>query len=146
MLPALWVALEWLRTYLGGGFPWNLAGYAWVEVPGALPLVGLDRRLRHLVPGRARQRGGGRLVQRRRWEPAAVGLLVPLLLLPLAGRWSLRQDGLAPGARCRGFGHPVRLLQPNIPNLVDYDEAAVMRNYRRMISTSRSRPASRARW
>ncbi|MFL6234231.1 MAG: hypothetical protein ACJ76N_13935 [Thermoanaerobaculia bacterium] len=38
VLPALWVALEWLRTYLGGGFPWNLAAYSWVEVPGALPL------------------------------------------------------------------------------------------------------------
>ena len=36
-LPALWVALEWLREHLLSGFPWNLAGYAWVEVPGALP-------------------------------------------------------------------------------------------------------------
>ena len=30
-LPALWTALEWLRTYLGGGFPWNLAAYAWTD-------------------------------------------------------------------------------------------------------------------
>ena len=37
-LPALWVALEWLRTYLWTGFPWNLAAYAWAEMPGALPL------------------------------------------------------------------------------------------------------------
>ena len=34
--PALWVALEWLRTYLLGGFSWNLAGYAWERVLGAL--------------------------------------------------------------------------------------------------------------
>ena len=36
-LPALWVALEWLRAVLFGGFPWNLAAYAWVDLPGALP-------------------------------------------------------------------------------------------------------------
>jgi apolipoprotein N-acyltransferase len=39
VLPALWVALEWLRTYLFGGFPWNLAAYSWVDVAGTLPLA-----------------------------------------------------------------------------------------------------------
>ena len=47
-----------------------------------------------LVGARQRRRWPPRS-SARRWEPAAVGLLVPLLLLPLAGRWSLRQDGLA---------------------------------------------------
>jgi apolipoprotein N-acyltransferase len=36
-LPALWVALETIRARMLSGFPWNLAGYAWVGVPGALP-------------------------------------------------------------------------------------------------------------
>ena len=36
-LPALWVALEWLRAHLFSGFPWNLAAYAWTDLPGALP-------------------------------------------------------------------------------------------------------------
>ena len=35
-LPALWVALEVVQGILFGGFPWNLAAYTWVEVPGAL--------------------------------------------------------------------------------------------------------------
>ncbi len=34
--PALWVVLEWVRSWMISGFPWNLAGYAWIEVPGAL--------------------------------------------------------------------------------------------------------------
>ena len=32
------IPLEWLRTYLFRGFPWNLAAYSWVELAGALPL------------------------------------------------------------------------------------------------------------
>ena len=37
-VPAVWVSSEWLRGYLFTGFPWNLAAYAWVDFPGALPL------------------------------------------------------------------------------------------------------------
>ena len=34
-LPALWMAIEWLRTYIPfGGFPWNLIGYAGVDHAG----------------------------------------------------------------------------------------------------------------
>jgi apolipoprotein N-acyltransferase len=135
LLPALWVALEWLRTYLGGGFPWNLAGYAWVDVPGVLPLsawigvygVSFLVVLTSVAVAAA--------IQRRRWEPAAIGILAPLLLLPLAGRWSLRQD-LRAIHELAGFGRPVRLLQPNIPNLVAYDPVLVMKNYRKVIDQS----------
>jgi apolipoprotein N-acyltransferase len=132
LLPALWVALEWLRTYLGGGFPWNLAGYAWVDVPGALPLaawIGVYGISFLVVLASVAVAAS---IQRRRWEPAVIGLLGPLLLLPLAGRWSLRQDARALH-ELAGFGRPVRLLQPNIPNLIAYDPVLVMRNYRKVI-------------
>ena len=36
LLPALWVALEWIRGHALSGFPWGLAGYSLVP---ALPLV-----------------------------------------------------------------------------------------------------------
>jgi apolipoprotein N-acyltransferase len=146
-LPALWVALEWLRTYLGGGFPWNLAAYAWVDVPGALPLsaflgaYGVSFLV--LLAGASVAAG----VQMRRWEIAAVGLLVPLLLLPLAGRWSLRRMD-AEMREAGGPGRPVRLLQPNIPNLVSFESAAVLRNYRKVIDMSLDscRPGSLVVW
>jgi apolipoprotein N-acyltransferase len=35
-VPGAWVGLEWLRSVMLTGFPWNLAAYAWVAVPGAL--------------------------------------------------------------------------------------------------------------
>jgi apolipoprotein N-acyltransferase len=134
-LPALWVALEWLRTYLGGGFPWNLASYAWVDVPGALPLsasigaygVSLLVVLTSVALVAS--------LAEKRWEPAAVGLLIPLLLLPLAARWSLR-EGAREIREAGGFGKPVRLLQPNIPNLVAYDPVMVARNYRKVLDQS----------
>jgi apolipoprotein N-acyltransferase len=135
VLPALWVALEWLRTYLAGGFPWNLAGYAWVDVPGALPLsawIGAYGISFLVVLAGASVAAS---IQRRRWEPAAVGLLVPLLLMPFAARWSLRRDA-AEVREAGGFGRPVRLLQPNIPNLTSIDTAAIVRNYRKVIDQS----------
>lgn len=146
-IPALWVALEWLRTYFCGGFPWNLAGYAWVDVPGALPLsawIGAYGVSFLVVLASV---AVATTVQWRRWEPAALGLLVALLLLPLAGRWSLRRSA-AEVREARGIGRPVKLLQPNIPNLVTFDTAAVLRNYRRLIDLSREscQPGSLVVW
>ena len=134
-LPALWVALEWLRTYLGGGFPWNLAAYAWVDVPGALPLSAWIGAYGISFLVLLTSTAAAAAVQWRRWEPAAVGLLVPLLLLPLAGRWSLRRTA-EEVREAGGLGRPVRLLQPNIPNLVSFETAAVVRNYRKVIDMS----------
>jgi apolipoprotein N-acyltransferase len=134
-LPALWVALEWLRTYLGGGFPWNLAAYAWVDVPGALQLSAWIGAYGISFLVLLTSTAAAAAVQWRRWEPAAVGLLVPLLLLPLAGRWSLQREA-AEVREAGGLGRPVRLLQPNIPNLVSFESAAVMRNYGKVIDMS----------
>lgn len=42
VLAATWTLLEWLRGHLMTGFPWNLAGYAWVSSPelGQLSALG----------------------------------------------------------------------------------------------------------
>ncbi|HVT18169.1 MAG TPA: apolipoprotein N-acyltransferase [Thermoanaerobaculia bacterium] len=198
-LPALWVALEWLRTYFLGGFPWNLAAYAWIGVAGALPLAawigaygvsflvvwvavglaatverlsrtsrGAGRRSRHWRHSRQAANGSGSKARegrtpeayakyvegvrpsatpetgpfpaprpRRWWVPLGAGLAVPLLLLPLAGRWSGRLAARE-NARVGQAGLPVRILQPNIANLVGWDPAAVMRNYRKVVDLSYS--------
>lgn len=43
LFPALWVAGEWLRTWLFTGFPWLLAGYSYIETPlvGWAPVFGV---------------------------------------------------------------------------------------------------------
>ncbi|HVR97999.1 MAG TPA: apolipoprotein N-acyltransferase [Thermoanaerobaculia bacterium] len=142
VLPALWVALEWLRTLLFGGFPWNLAAYAWVEVPGALPLsawigaygISFLLLLANAAVAAAVERGEGDPWQRR-WRPLVVGLGLPLLLLPLAGRWNVRQLD-AEVHNGVNIGAPFRLLQPNIPNLVEYDAVQVLANYRKVVDLS----------
>ena len=139
-LPALWVTLEWLRTYAVSGFPWNLAGYAWTDVPGVLPLaawVGVFGISYLLVLANT---GVAAAVARRRWTAAAVPVLLPLLLLPVAGRWSRSWSADAadasPFAAAGETGRPFRLLQPNIPNLVAFDRVAVERNYRKVLALS----------
>ena len=68
------------------------AAYAWVDVPGALPLsawigpYGISFLV--VLSGTAVALS----IERRRWEPAVVGLTLPLLLLPVAARWSLRRS------------------------------------------------------
>ena len=100
-LPALWVALEQVRGWMFSGFPWNLAGYAWTEVAGALPLgawIGVwgASYLVVFVNG-----GLALALRRRRWQPAFAGLLVPLLLLALGARFAGPAAGPAgdPGHR-----------------------------------------------
>jgi len=137
-LPALWVALEWLRTWLFGGFPWNLAAYAWVDVAGALPLsawigaYGISFLV--VLAGL----GVAAAFQTRRWEPLAVCWLVPLLLLPMAARWSHRRAllELEMAHGVGGVGISVRLIQPNIPNLVGWDPVVVGNNYRKIMRLS----------
>lgn len=129
-LPALFVALEWVRGWLFSGFPWNLAAYAWVDVAGALPLASWlgPWGVSYLVV--FANASLALAVAQRRWRPALVGLLVPLTLLPLAGRFA------GVGAVSSPAGQPVRVLQPNIANLVAYDPLPVLRNYRRLFAMS----------
>jgi apolipoprotein N-acyltransferase len=137
-LPALWVALEWLRTWLFGGFPWNLASYAWVDVAGALPLAAWIGAygLSFLVV--LTSLGAAAAFQARRWEPLAVCWLVPLLLLPMAARWSHRRAlvELEEAIGAGNMGLSVRLVQPNIPNLVGWDPQVVGANYKKVMRLS----------
>ncbi len=129
-LPALWVALEWLRTHLFSGFPWNVAAYAWVEVPGALPVAAWIGAWGVSFLVLCANTGAALAVARRRWPPAALGLLVPLLLLALGGRWGTGEA--PPGELVR----PVRLLQPNIANLMAWDPEAVAANLEKVLRLS----------
>lgn len=141
VLPALWVGLEWLRAVLFKGFPWNLAAYAWVDVPGALPLASwigaYGVSLLVLFVGCA----VAAAIETRKVAPVLVGALLPLLLLPVAARWSLRRAAAEQASPEQVIAaRPVRLIQPNVPNQVGFDDAAAaaaMDGYQRLVAMSR---------
>jgi apolipoprotein N-acyltransferase len=152
-LPALWVALEWLRTYFLGGFPWNLAAYAWIAVPGALPLsafigaygISFLVVLVAVAVAATTLRLAGR--RARPWQPLAAGLVVPLLLLPFAGRWSLRRAAVE-NERDAAAGLPFRLLQPNVADQAGWDPQRALRDYRKVVDMSYAvcRPGTLVIW
>jgi apolipoprotein N-acyltransferase len=127
----LWTVLEVVRGWLITGFPWNLAAYAWVGMPGALPLsawIGAWGVGFLLIAANA---GIGLALIRRRWEIAAVAVAAPLVVLAAGARWA------APDDLDRAAARPVRLVQPNIANLVTWDAAAVEAGYQRLLRLSR---------
>ncbi len=131
-LPALWVSLEVLRGVLLTGFPWNPIGHAWLEVPGALPLaawVGMWGVSALVV---AANLGVARALWRGRWWELAVSFAVCLLLLCLGGRFSLPSG---PSAATH-LPVPVRVLQPNVQNLVLWDDQAIAANLRKVFDQS----------
>jgi apolipoprotein N-acyltransferase len=131
-LPALWVGLEAARGRLFSGFPWNLAAYAWIDLPGALALsswtgawgVSYLLVLANVLIAAA--------VARRRWRPALLGLLLPLALLPVAARFASPPEGTRPPLRV------ARLVQPNIPNRLYFDAVANRADYERLLAASRA--------
>ena len=128
-LPALWVTLEWIRRYFLGGFPWNLAAYAWVDVPGALPVSAWIGPWGVSFLVLFANTGVALTLVRRRWQPAAVGLLVPLAVVGAGALTSrLPPAPLAP--------QPVRLLQPDILNVMDPDSPQVQVNYQKVFDFS----------
>lgn len=87
-VPAAWVLSEWMRGHVPAfAFPWNLAGYAWIGIPGGLELsawtgsYGLSFLL--LVAN-----VGIMIAISRRMPSVALGsVLVPLTLLAVAARF-----------------------------------------------------------
>jgi apolipoprotein N-acyltransferase len=152
-LPSLWVGLEWLRTYCLGGFPWNLAAYAWIDVPGALPLTafigayGVSLLAMWVAVGAAASLALRLGRQPHAGWPLVAGLALPLLLLPMAGRWSLRHAA-GESYRAETAGLAFNLLQPNIANQVGFDLGLALRDYRKLtlLSDVACEPGSLVIW
>jgi len=133
-LPALWVVLELLRGWLLTGFPWNLAAYSWIDVIGALPVTawigpwGLSFVVVLVNVAAARA------LLRRRWSALAGTLGLVILVLIQAARWGAE---VSSGETPFGNALEVRIVQPNIENLIEWDEDQVHSNYRRLFELSR---------
>ncbi|HEX4952090.1 MAG TPA: apolipoprotein N-acyltransferase [Thermoanaerobaculia bacterium] len=131
-LPALWVSLEVLRAVALTGFPWNPIGHAFLAVPGALPLaawVGVWGVSALVVVANL---GTARALWLGRWRELALAAAGCLLVLSLAGRFSLPSSPLS----APGLPMPVRLLQPNIQNLVTWDDQKIAENLRKVFDLS----------
>jgi apolipoprotein N-acyltransferase len=129
-LPALWCVLEAVRSRLVSGFPWNLAGTAWIAVPGALPIaswIGVSGVSFLALLANA---GVAHGVARRRIEPAAATSLAVLLALALGLRWAGPRPTREPGVQ-------VRILQPATPILGGDDREAIAEARRRTIDMTR---------
>lgn len=129
-LPALWVALETARGWLFGGFPWNLAGYAWENAPGALPLSAWTGTEGVTALVLLVNLGVARSLARRRWEPATAAALVALSILAAAGRWSAPPPGERPAGE-------VRIVQPNT-GILDPARDDLEAVYRRVIAMAQA--------
>lgn len=124
-VPALWVVLELVRGLPIDRFPWNLAAYAWVDVPGVLPLASWIGAfgVSGLVVLVAVCLAEGLL--RRRPDKAAWGVLAVVSLLVLAGRFAFAEPV--------GERRTVLVVQPNTP-IITPDEGWL--HYQRLVDMS----------
>ena len=124
--PAIWVLLEWLRSWLFTGFTWLSLGYSQIDTPlaGFAPLLGVYG-LGLLVTV-----GAALLVE---WRSGWV-LLLPVVLL--AG-WGLQQHTWS---RPAGPAFPVALVQPNIPQALKWRPEQFEPTLELLMSLSREHP------
>jgi len=131
LAPAVWVLLEWLRTWLFTGFPWELLGYSQYDhlwliqmadlfgVPGISALIVFTNvALALAILGWAEKRWQGHLVSRK--LPLRTGIIAGVLLLAATGYGILRLHAIdkqaAAGDRAR-----IAVVQGNIDQAIKWD-------------------------
>jgi apolipoprotein N-acyltransferase len=137
-LPALWVTVEWMRGTLLAAFPWNLAAHAWIGVPGTLPLSawigawGVSFVVVLVAVALT-------LAVRERRPLLAVGsVLAVALALGVAARFASGQPAGSDAVPSGSQAHPVRVIQPNIPNQVGFDPELAIASLERLFAQSRA--------
>jgi apolipoprotein N-acyltransferase len=138
LTPAVWVACEWLRSTIGGGFPWVLLGSSQATV---LPIVQLSSvfgvyglsALIALVSSAA-----AALTLSRRSEQRRLAIAVALLLLVVAGAGMARVSrgtltttgaplrvGLVQGSIGQAEKYEARLKEPILQRYIDLSRQAI---------------------
>lgn len=147
---AMWTAAEWLRGHVLTGFPWNLAAYAWVDVPGvqqAAAFVGsygltlltvaaaaAPAVLLPAIPGVPRGRPAIPI--------AAMAALVALI-------WAGGEMRLGRGAVADVPGVTLRIVQPSIPQELKWrpeHRAAIFAEHLRLTAAPGADAITHAIW
>jgi apolipoprotein N-acyltransferase len=128
MVPALWVALEWIRAQALSGFPWASLGYSQylnrplIQVAELASVYGVSFAL---VLGNVVIAQVLYGAWHRRWERVGLPSVLALLCLVAIwgyGGWRLHQTSKAPATTPADVG--VALLQGNIEQSLKWDRAA----------------------
>ena len=142
-LAAAFGLVEWLRSFLLTGFPWNEIGYGAMPVPlmmQSVHVVGLFamNALTVLVFS------APALVATRRG--AVPGLALAGVLLAAHVGYGAYVLSVAPPVQRQAAGKPVfRIVQPSIPQTARMDEAESNRIFDRYIALSKQKPAGGGR-
>ena len=114
IMPCLWILFEWLRLHLFTGFPFLLAGYAYLDTPlsNYAPIGGT------LLVGFIALMSVGALVAVGRNVALGNGLLAGLLIAAWIGGWQLNETSWT-----RAVDRPitVSIVQNNIPLAAKWD-------------------------
>jgi apolipoprotein N-acyltransferase len=135
VVPLLWAALEYVRTYFLTGFPWNLIATPMIEYPA---LVQIDRFAGPYLLGAMVVLPSAVLawlITQRRAAPMARVLVLGGLAILLLVWWG---TGLVAAKLIAtpqgGTTATAALLQPNISQEMRWDEANVVRIYQKMMA------------
>lgn len=153
----VWVFLEWVRSWLFTGFPWNLIGYVWASTPAFMQSaaiagifgVSLITVVAAAMP--ASLAGPGREPGAHPW--IAVAIFTILLPAAVLAGGALRLNGAPPyspdGVEGMVPGVRLRIVQANIPQHQKWKSELRAGNLRRHIAMSRqtsSQPPTHVIW
>lgn len=130
---ALWVSVEWIRTYLFTGFPWNLLGYAWrfsLEIMQVASLVGVyGLSLLILLMSVTL----GYLAGKKGFE-RNVSLFIYLLIVVC---WIWGHNRLNHPDVTNSPSLSLRIVQPNIAQTLKWDPKQQDENFHRLLSMTK---------
>ncbi len=128
-----WLVAEWLRSWVLSGFPWNLIGTVWYQVPEVLQLASLTGVWGLSVIALLAAVSLAGLAAPRRGAGALGLILVSWGLLGLVflyGTWRLATTEI------QDSGTTVRIVQPSVPQSLKWDARLAVQHLNQLIALS----------
>lgn len=144
----VWTVFEWLRGHILTGFPWNLIGYVWVDVPPVLQgasLIGTYglTLLTVLVASLPVLLVDPAVARRQAWATVAAGFgLVAVLAAWGTARLDGATEAMVPGVM-------LRLVQPAIDQKLKWDpaeRAAIFERHLALSTAPGAQPVTHVFW